>query len=135
MDKETQKKVYMYRILKNQQELFTEQLGLVNQGIEDLITTREIIEEMKKHKGKEILAPLGKECFVRADIRDERVVVDLGAGVLGKKSPEKAVEILESRRKELEAGRKEVYERLAEVNGKLAGLEPEVQEILEQGKE
>lgn len=133
-EKEIQEKFYLYQVLTEQQKLFGEQLVLIGQGMEDSLVTESVIKELKNKKGTEIMASLGKECYVRAEIKDNNVLVDLGAGVLAKKSAEEALGILESRRNELEKNRKELMERLEKISSQIAKLEPEIQRILGQEK-
>ena len=136
MDKQSefQQKFYMYQVMTEQQKVFTEQLLLINQAIEDSITTEKVIEELEKQKGngvKNVLAPLGKESFVFAEIKEkDKILVDLGAGVLVKKPLEEAKKILESRRNELERNSKEVEIRLERINSELVKMEPEIQKLL-----
>ncbi|MCK4634257.1 MAG: prefoldin subunit alpha [Candidatus Aenigmarchaeota archaeon] len=140
MDKQSefQQKFYMYQVLMEQQKVFSEQLILINQAIEDSMTTEKVIEELKKQKGdgiKNVLAPLGKESFVFAEIKEkDKILVDFGAGVLVKKPLGEAKKILESRRNELERNSKEVTIRLERINSELVKMEPEIQKILGQEK-
>lgn len=140
MDKQSefQQKFYMYQVLMEQQKVFSEQLILINQAIEDSMTTEKVIEELKKQKGdgiKNVLAPLGKESFVFAEIKEkDKILVDFGAGVLVKKPLGEAKKILESRRNELERNSKEVTIRLERINSELVKMEPEIQKILGQDK-
>lgn len=128
----------MYQVLMEQQKVFSEQLILINQAIEDSMTTEKVIEELKKQKGdgiKNVLAPLGKESFVFAEIKEkDKILVDFGAGVLVKKPLGEAKKILESRRNELERNSKEVTIRLERINSELVKMEPEIQKILGQEK-
>ena len=128
----------MYQVLMEQQKVFSEQLILINQAIEDSMTTEKVIEELKKQKGdgiKNVLAPLGKESFVFAEIKEkDKILVDFGAGVLVKKPLGEAKKILESRRNELERNSKEVTIRLERINSELVKMEPEIQKILGQDK-
>lgn len=131
-EKEMQEKIYLYQMLAEQQKLFGEQLVMIGQGMEDSLVTERVIKELQNEKGTDIMASLGKECYVRAEIKDNNVLVDLGAGVLANKSLEEALCIMESRRNELEKNRKEVMKRLEKINSQIAKLEPEIQKILAQ---
>jgi len=77
MDENIQQKLYNYQIMTEQQRLYAEQLLSVEQGIQDSLATEEALKELEKQKNGEILVPLGKECFINAGLKDNRVLVDL----------------------------------------------------------
>ncbi|UCG95129.1 MAG: prefoldin subunit alpha [archaeon] len=126
-----QQKLYLYQILVEQQKLFTQQLVAVEQAIEESITTEEVIRDLEKKESKEILASLGKDCFIKVGLKDQgKVIVDLGAGVLANKTLKEALGILESRRKELEKNIGELEKRMENVSRQIEKLEPDMQKIL-----
>lgn len=131
-EEDIQKRFYMYQILKNQQELFSQQLVLIEQGIEDLLATEEVLKELEKIGDRNIIVTLGKECFTRAEIKDKnKILVDLGAGVLAGKPLKDALKIIKSRREELGKNSRELALRLERINSELAKIEPDIQKTLE----
>jgi len=127
-----QEKFYLYQTLINQRELLNEQLELIDQSVEDTLITENAVEELGKQEGKDILATVGKDTFLFAEIKEKnKLLVELGAGVLAKKSLEEARKILESRRKELEENRKEIAIRLERISLEILKIEPEIKKVLE----
>ena len=132
MDKKVQEKIYLYQILKNQEELLSEQIMLLEQEIENSIITENVVKELENQKGNEIFASLGKDCFMRAELKENKILVNLGAGVLAKKSIPEARQILEKRGEELRKKKDELSQRLEKILTQIEKLEPEIQKLLTQ---
>ncbi len=126
-----QQKFYAYQLLAEQQKLLGEQLLTLAQGIEDCLGTEELLKEMEKG-GNNVIVSLGKDCFIEAEIKSRKPLVDLGAGVLAKKTLPEARKIVESRRQSLENNVKEINLRLERISSEMSRMEPEIQKILEQ---
>ena len=131
--KDLQEKFYAYQLLVEQQKVLSEQLLLLTQGMEDCLGTEELIGELQGNKTRDMIASVGKDCFMEAGIKENKIIVNLGAGVLVKKNLAEALKIIESRRKEMEKSSRELGLRLERVNSEMARLEPEIQKVLEEG--
>lgn len=129
---ELQQKLYLYQLLEQQQQMYTEKLVEMEQEIAEVMVTEEAIRQLEEGD-KEVMLSLGKDCFVKASIEDRsRVTIDLGAGVLASKKVDKALKILESRRKELEKSSNELEKRLEIASQQIKKMEPELQKFFGQ---
>lgn len=128
---EMQQKFYAYQLMVEQEKALSEQLLLLTQGMEDCTGTEELIKELQGNKTREAVISVGKDCFMEAGFKETRILVNLGAGVLVKKTLDEALKILESRKKELEKSSRELSLRLERVNSEMAMLEPEMQKIFD----
>jgi prefoldin alpha subunit len=80
-------------MLRQQSEEVERQLEFVDQQILELDEFGKGLREFGTGK-KEILAPLGKGVYTKADAKDEKLFVEVGAGVIVRKTPEEARKII-----------------------------------------
>jgi prefoldin alpha subunit len=98
-----QKKIMEFQILDTNLKMLQERAEMVGQKLEDLQRTKVAIEELNGTKPNKALVPLGSGNFVYGNIENcEDVIVGVGSDVAIKKKREKALEVLDSRIKELE---------------------------------
>ena len=84
-------------------------------------------------RGEEIWSSLGSGAFIKSDIKDiSSVLVAVGAGVVVQESIPKAVVILESRLKDMEAVSQDVMQQAQAYIDRINKLEPEVEKLAEQ---
>lgn len=81
-------------MLKQQSEEVENQLNFVQQQISELDGFSKTLEELDSVKEKEMLAPLGKGVYAKADRRDEKLFVEVGAGVLVRKTAKEAKKVI-----------------------------------------
>jgi len=124
MDKEL---IFKASMLQQQSEQIEQKLGLIGQQLHELRKFKSELEEIIKDDKKEILAPLGKGIFLKSTIIEDKLFVDVGAGVLVKKTPEdtqKIVEVQITRLDELADSTNEEFEK---INLKLTSLMSEIE--------
>ena len=61
------------------------------------------MQSMIKSKETRMLAPLGKGVYCKADIADRNLFVEVGAGVLVKKTPEALSDVIDNQLEQLKA--------------------------------
>ncbi len=132
MDKKIQEKLYLYQFLKKQEEALLNQAVLIEQEIENSLITENVVKELENQKGKDILVSLGKDCFLRTEVKDDKILLNLGAEVLAKKSVADAKKILEERRKNLTKEKEGLNQKLEKIAEQIKKVEPEIQKILTQ---
>lgn len=82
-------------MMRQQSEETEKQLQFVHQQIGELNEFSKILEELDKNGESEMLAPLGKGVYAKADRKtDEKLFVEVGAGVMVRKTPKDAKEII-----------------------------------------
>ena len=91
--------------LKEQSEESENQLNFVMQQIRELLEFSKILEELEKNKEKEILAPLGKGVYAKADRKDEKLFVEVGVGVVVRKTPKETKKVIEDQLKKFSEAR------------------------------
>jgi len=86
-------------MLRQQSEESEKHLEFVQQQIAELDDFSQTLEEFDKNKEKEMLAPLGKGVYAKADRKDEKLFVDVGAGIMVRKTPKEARKIISEQMK------------------------------------
>jgi len=90
----------------------------VSQQIYELEEFKNNLKFLKDAKNKEVLASLGKGLYLKSSCQDNNFFVNVGAGIVLKKTPEETAEIITSQVKNLHEAKTsllaslEVYQRL-----------------------
>lgn len=87
MEKEDQQQL-MFKLAMFEQKMqgLQQQLQAVEEALVDLGLLSSGLDEIKGAKGKEIMAPLGRGIFVKANLASEELLVDIGGKKLVTKS-------------------------------------------------
>ena len=72
-----------------------EKLKIVEQQLSELEQFSVNLKDLEKNKSKEILASLGKGVYLKSEIKEDKLFVEAGAGILVKKTPAETNEIIE----------------------------------------
>ncbi len=76
--------------------------------LQEAVSVIESIKSLKDNPGSDTLMPLGMGTFVKSKISsNEKIVLNIGAGVAVEKNPDAAINFLESRIKEIEVALQE----------------------------
>ncbi len=103
--------------LEQQQEQLTEYLNELKQT-QDAIETLEDAEA-----GEKVLLPLGSGAFVHARLDEaDTVLAPIGSDILAEEPPNKAIERLESRRKEAKNAQQQVQQNIQQIQQRLQNL-------------
>ena len=136
-EREVQKKYIMLQMMKQQLNTLAEQKNLINERIAELAVSIDALKKLKDVKeGQNIMTTLGSNVFVSADIRDtEKVLVNIGNGILARKSREDAISFLDLRMNEIGDIDKELTSEINKYVEEIQRLEPELQKMVEQMQE
>ena len=136
-EREVQKKYIMLQMMKQQLNTLAEQKNLINEKIAELAVSIDALKELKGIKeGQNIMTTLGSNVFVSADIQDtEKVLVNIGNGILARKSREDAIVFLKLRMTEIGDIDKELTSEINKYVEEIQRLEPELQRMVEQMQE
>ena len=136
-EREVQKKYIMLQMMKQQLNALAEQKNLINERIAELAVSIDALKKLKDVKeGQNIMTTLGSNVFVSADIQDtERVLVNIGNGILARKRREEAISFLELRMNEIGDIDRELTSEINKYVEEIQRLEPELQKMVEQMQE
>jgi len=97
-----------------------ENLQLIEMQIEELTAFNNSLEFLMKSKDKEMLSSIGKMVYIKTAIEDKkRLFIDVGAGVVVKKTPEETIEIVKEQILRLQEARLQISSQLEIYRGKL----------------
>lgn len=83
-------------------EYLKEQMDVIGKQVIELSKFKETLKSIRNEKEKEILAPLGKGVYVKADMKSDKLFIEVGSGIVVRKSIEEAEEIITEQSKKLE---------------------------------
>ena len=98
------------QILEQESQMLEQKIQEIDNQILELNAVKESLSEMEGKK--EILANLGKGIFVNADVNDSRLLVNVGQGILIRKSAKETINVIEEQNKKLMQGKDEMIERM-----------------------
>jgi len=92
MDEET---IMRAAEMEQQARGLEENMGYINIQISELEAFKDDLGKIAKSKRKEMLSSIGKRVYIKAVIEDSsKLFVDVGAGVVVRKTPEETVKIV-----------------------------------------
>ena len=125
-----QDKEFLFKLSMFEQQIqhLQQQLQAVDEGIMDMNSLSLGLDEVKNSIGKEVLAPLGRGIFVETELLSDKLMVDVGGRNFVKKSVPETKEIIEAQIKKLYEIKKELGEKIEEINEELTRIILEAQE-------
>ncbi|MBU5537258.1 MAG: prefoldin subunit alpha [Candidatus Aenigmatarchaeota archaeon] len=133
-EKELQEKLLIYRTLEARLEVLTRQRDLISSKIIELVSTMSSIDEIDKTP-ENILFKLGSEAFAQGNVTDKnKILVEIGAGIVLEKSLVDGKEILNKRKTEMENALKEIQNNISQISNAMNQLAPEINELIRQSE-
>jgi len=130
IEKKLQEKVLTYRILENRLDSLVKQQNVFLSRAMEIENTIESIDEIKK-EGKDLLFPIGAAAYARGDVTDKnKLIVEVGAGVLLEKTADEGKTILEKRKREIQNAVEALQQDLQNVSETMQKIETDTQKIL-----
>ncbi len=120
-------------MLKQQSEQVEQQLNFVLEQIDELGNFNENLEVLEKDGESEMLANLGRGVYVKADRKEnENLFVEVGAGVVVRKTPSEAREVISGQIRKFNEAKIQLVEQLesfkmefGKMIGEIEGLKKE----------
>ena len=133
-EKELQEKMLIYRTLESRLEALTRQRDLVSSKIVEIMSTISSIDEISKNQ-KDILFKLGSEAFTYGNVTDKnKILVEIGAGIVLEKPPEDGKEILNKRKQEMEIALKDIQNNISQISSAMNQLGPEINQLIQKSQ-
>ena len=109
-------------------------LEFVERQISELEEFDSDIKSFSKSSGKEMLASVGKGIYVKADLADKDLFVNVGSGVIVKKTPEETEKIVEDQLRKLKEAKTQLTAQLEANNMALMKLITEIESSKDKSK-
>ena len=126
MNEELLMKLSMLEQQANEQ---AEQIQAIDNQISELESLKLSLSKMEKSKGKEMLAPLGRGIFIKTEVKEEKLFVNVGSKTLVKKTPKETAEIIDNQIKEMGRVKAHLLGNIEQINQSLSGLINEAQNV------
>ena len=131
-EQEAQQLMYQMQILENYFANFTQRENTLINVLKDTASAIDSIKGITEKKESETLVPVGTGIFVKTKISsDDKIVLNVGAGVAIEKDKDSAINFLESRIKEIEVALNETAAQKQEVALKLEQGKAEMNRMAE----
>lgn len=105
--------VFQASLLERQANELEQNLQLVEAQINQLEEFKKSLEFLIKSKDNEILASFGRGVYVKSTLKDkEKLFVEVGAGIMVKKTPEETKAIIESQISRLKQARMQIISQI-----------------------
>ncbi|MCX6748498.1 MAG: prefoldin subunit alpha [Candidatus Pacearchaeota archaeon] len=110
--------LYRITILEQEAKKMEENIKAVNEQISEFETLKLSLKSIDK----EILAGLGKGVFIKSQVEEEDFLVNIGCGILVKKSKAQASEIIDKQIKEMEELKVKLLGHIEHLNNEMSSL-------------
>ncbi len=131
-EEQAQQLLQQMQMLENMfAELSQKENSIVN-IIRDANSAIKSIQELKANPGSESLVPIGMGTFIKTkSMPDEKIVVNVGAGVAIEKDHDSALNYLESKIKELEVALQETNSQRQQIAANIEQGKQQMQQIMQ----
>ena len=120
-------------LFKEKSEEIERQLDFCHQQIIELDTFNLTLKELDKNKEAEMLAPLGKGIYSKVlRQKNEKLFVEVGAGVIVRKTPSETVKIINEQMQKFNEARIQLTAQLASYQQEFSVMLQEVQKLKSQ---
>ncbi len=131
-EQEAQQLMYQMQMLENYFANFTQRENTLINVLKDTVSAIESIKGIAEKKESETLVPVGTGTFVKTKTSsNDKIVLNVGAGVAIEKDKDSAINFLESRIKEIEVALNETAAQKQEVALKLEQGKAEMNRMAE----
>lgn len=127
---EIESKILEIRILESQIAKLEQQMALLDQQIIELQSLQADLDAIKKVKQQDILAPLGRDVFIRSKLEPvDSVLLNVGAKVMVKKDIAGAKATLEKQRQRFLEVKGVINKEIDKIVERIMEIEKEVREF------
>ena len=109
-------------MMEQETQQLNQQLQLIDQNVSEMQELELSLEEIDKEDSKELLANLGKGIYIPVEIKDKKLIVEVGKKNFVKKTIPQAKEIIKNQLEKLVAAKAQTMERLEALQTEINGL-------------
>lgn len=120
--------LFKLSMLEQQANEIKQQIEAVDSQIIELENLRLSLERIENKKNGEMLAPLGRGIFLKTEIKDNKILVNVGSKILVKKSFSETKEIIGNQIEEMKKLKSNLIISIEEINHNLIHLIQEAKE-------
>jgi prefoldin alpha subunit len=107
---------YLFKLAMLEQEMtkLEQQMQLIEQQILEMQNLKAGLEELEKSNEKEMLANLGKNIFIKTEIKDKNLLVDVGNKTFVKKNVAETLKVIEDQLGKLMGAKEQIIGKMQE---------------------
>ena len=124
---EQQEYLIKLQMLEQEASQYGEQLQLIDKQIIELDKLKEDIENLSSSKEKEMFSEIGKGIYVKGELNNSQMLVDVGNKVLVPKTGKEIKTIVDSQSKKFVEVKEEIARKIDEINQEVDNLINEIQ--------
>ena len=117
-----QQQMMQIQMIEEESSQLNQHLEIINQNIAELEELNSSLIEIDKAEGNEILANLGKRIYIPVEIKDKKLVVEVGKGVFVKKSIKDTTKIIVEQIEKLNLAKDKIGIDLEALNDRVSAL-------------
>lgn len=109
-------------MMEQESKQLNEQLELIEQHVSEMQKLKEALDELEKTNEKSILANLGKNIYIPAEITDKTLIVEVGKGNFVKKTIPEANKIIIEQLEKLDQAKNQIDAKINELQTEMMNL-------------
>ena len=117
-----QEKILQMQIIEQEFNQFSQQLELIEQNILEMQELRRSLAEVDKDESKEILASLGRGIYIPVEIKDKKLIVEIGKKNLIKKTIPETINLIEEQITKLGIGKESIRRKLEDLQAEIENI-------------
>lgn len=106
-------------LLEQQARQLEQQIEQVDSQIQEFETLILSLSKLKDNKSKEILTPIGRGIFSKAELKEDKFFVNIGSGIFVKKDSGESIEVINKQISQLKEIRIELIKAISKINEEL----------------
>jgi prefoldin alpha subunit len=130
-----QEQIMQVQMIEQQSNQLNQQLQLIEQNIAEMQELELSLHEIDKKDSKEILANIGKRIYIPVEIKDKKLIVEVGNKNFVKKTIPETIVVIKDQTKKLEEERDRIVNELEDLQKKVEVLMEELQKSFQAEKE
>ena len=129
-EKKLQEKMLAYRMLESRLNNMAKQRDMIISKMMEIQSTLMTVEEIERGS-EDVLFPIGSAAYIRGKpTNKEKIIVEIGAGIVMEKTPTETKKLLEERKKELELAADSLGKEMQNIASSMQKIEADAQEMV-----
>lgn len=129
-----QEKILQMQIIEQEFNQFSQQLELIDQNILEMQELKRSLAEVEKDNSKEILASLGRGIYIPVEIKDKKLIVEIGKKNLIKKTIPETINLIEEQINKLSIGKESIRRKLEDLQDEIENIASEDEKNISEHK-
>ena len=108
--------------IQQEYQQVNENLNYISNQIDELETFKESLSTFIKSESNEMLASIGRGVYAKSELKEKKLFVEIGAGIIIRKNPEQVKDIIESQVSKLKSIKANLRGRIEVLNSEMMSL-------------